>query len=92
MKKDLGRPRRRSEFAVWVVSRSDVFTFVVYEIILSSAVYAGLKRANGHELIAILGSSVSTTVCKKWVRLDALAWWRRGRGLHIVPWPKSPVV
>lgn len=81
------RPRR-SEFTVWTVTRADVVKFIMYEMVLSSAIYAGLKRMNGHELIAILGSSVSTTLCKQGINRGYFTRWIPRHELQVVPWHK----
>jgi len=75
-----------TEFTVWVFTRAELVKFVMVEIVFSSALYAGLKRVNGHEAIAILGSSIGTHLCKYWGPGGRFLRWRAGRQPHYLPW------
>lgn len=80
----------QKEFQVWVFTRADLAKFVIVDVMFSTALYAGLRRINGHETIAILGSSIGTHLCRYlrcrglFLRLRPGTWIRR-------PWsPSAP--
>ncbi|MWV45832.1 hypothetical protein GRF59_19640 [Paenibacillus sp. HJL G12] len=80
------RGLRATEFTVWVFTRTELVKFVVVEILFSSALYAGLKRVNGHEAIAILGSSVGTHLFKYVGPGGKFPVWRSKKRLQHLPW------
>lgn len=77
---------QHTEFTVWVFTRAELVKFVMVEILFSSALYAGLKRVNGHEAIAILGSSIGTHLCKYWGPRVRWQIWRGGKLPQPLPW------
>ncbi|MCJ8011935.1 hypothetical protein MUG84_09295 [Paenibacillus sp. KQZ6P-2] len=80
---------QHTEFKVWVFTRAELARFVMVEILFSSALYAGLKRVNGHEVIAILGSSIGTHLYKYWRPDVRIMGWRAGRQSHSLPWSQN---
>ncbi len=75
-----------TEFTVWVFTRSELVKFVMVEILFSSALYAGLRRVNGHEAIAILGSSIGTHLFKYVGPGGRFSVWRSKKQPQALPW------
>ncbi|WP_160039053.1 hypothetical protein [Paenibacillus sp. USDA918EY] len=79
-----------AEFQVWVFTRADLAKFIIIDIVFSSALYAGLRRVNGHDTIAILGSSVGTHLCKYLQNRGLLPKLRAGKPVRQLPWRLTP--
>ncbi|GAB6992022.1 hypothetical protein [Paenibacillus pini] len=84
------RSRYKSEeFTIWIVTRADMRKFLIFEILFSSALYAGLKTINGHDLIAMIGSSVGTNFCKRWPSDRFPSYLFRRKDLQVMSWAKQ---
>lgn len=59
------RRRHRREIAIWVVDRNDVLRFLAYDVVLSSALYAGLRRCQLADWIPWAASMVVPTALRK---------------------------
>jgi len=57
--------KNRSEIVICVVTRGDLIKFFAYDIVLSSALYAGLKKFHLHEWVAMAGSSLFPVVMRE---------------------------
>lgn len=57
--------RHRSEIVIYVMDKNDLIRFFAYDILLSSALYAGLKRFHLPEWIPFAGSMFVPTLLRK---------------------------
>jgi len=77
---------QHTEFQIWVFTRGDLVKFAIVDILFSSALYAGLRRINGHETIAFLGSSIGTHLCRYLRYRGLFLRLLPGKSIRRLPW------